>query len=238
MFSRYAAVVKNLRGILLFDADEKGVKGLLDSVVRRFKYRNVGVSPSMLDRRMDCFEEHLGGKPFVELAYPVKGLIKLTRLIESEFGVERIVAEGVVLASVHVSPILGVGKNVIDLLEPLEVDRVESRVELKPRDLKLHMRIADYSVLDLYQWSVEGARRLWHVRDPHELVRERRERIAGDKRRYWRLQRGDTSPSPFLLYVDPVQRVTSSKSFLKRLRRLPEEETAAGLAILTVVLLR
>ncbi|MEM2674681.1 MAG: hypothetical protein QXW77_03495, partial [Candidatus Hadarchaeales archaeon] len=98
----------------------------------------------------------------------------------SELGAEKTAAEVSVLASAYVSPILALGERGPKLLEPLGADRVESKIEPSLRDLKLHLRIADYSVLDLYQWSVENAKQLWR-KNPGDLVKERAERITRDK---------------------------------------------------------
>ena len=44
MFARYAAVVKNLRGIALFDLGEEGSWDSVEWLVRRFRYRDLGVT--------------------------------------------------------------------------------------------------------------------------------------------------------------------------------------------------
>jgi hypothetical protein len=234
VFSKYAAVVKNLRGVLLLGPDEEEAGKSLAWLVKRFKYRNVGVPPALAG--LKPFEEFEAG-PFVELTYPVKSLARLVNLLRSGLKIRKEVAEAAVLASAYVSPILALGEGAPKLLEPLSVDLVDSRVKLTPRDLKLHLRIADYSVLDLYRWSVENAELLWSGRN-QDLVKTRIEKIANDKKRYWRLRRGDREPFPFLLYIDPVQRIVKDRSLVKKLMRLPPHEASAGLAILTAVILR
>ncbi|MEM2289150.1 MAG: hypothetical protein QXK27_00935 [Candidatus Hadarchaeales archaeon] len=236
MFSKYAAVVKNLRGVVLLDVHEARIEEAVVWLTQRFRYRNLGVPPSLLMRGPEFFTKY-AGKPFVELAYPVKSLEKLANLVESELGAEKTAAEVSVLASAYVSPILALGERGPKLLEPLGADRVESKIEPSLRDLKLHLRIADYSVLDLYQWSVENAKQLWR-KNPGDLVKERAERITRDKKRYWRLQRGSRKPTDFLLYIDLVQKAAENSSFLKRLLTLPPQEVSAGLAIVTAVILR
>ena len=235
MFSRYAAIVKNLRGILLIEVGEKASEALVGWLVQRFRYRNIGIPPALFEHHKDFFEGYKG-KPFIELAYPVKTLHKLTKLVVKEFAVIEEAAEAVVLASTYVSPIIALGKGSFEKLEPLKVEEVESKVELQDRDWKLHFRIADYTVLDFYQWSLENARRLWEKDVDLELLKhERKERIKKDKRRYWRLQKGETS-FPFLLYLDLAQLAAEHANFLRKLKRLPPEEALAGMGIITAVI--
>jgi hypothetical protein len=44
LFARYAAVVKNLRGVALFDLGEEGSWDSVEWLVRRFRYRDLGVT--------------------------------------------------------------------------------------------------------------------------------------------------------------------------------------------------
>jgi hypothetical protein len=175
--------------------------------------------------------------PLLELAYPVKSLTRLVDLAETRLGIRKNMAEALVLASAYISPLLVLGKKASRSLESLSVDHVEARVKLTPRDLKLHLRIADYSVLDFYRWSVENAERLWIEKNPSDLVRERAEKITRDKKRYWRLS-GSEKPFPFLFYVDLVQKIVGDTGFLKNLLKLPPQEVSTGLAILSAVILR
>jgi hypothetical protein len=236
MFSKYAAVVKNLRGVLLLELGEENIEASLNWLVKRFKYRNVGVPPSLVAQGWNLFQKHLEKGPFLELVYPVKSLTSLADLVETGLGIGKNTAEALVLASAYVSPLLVLGEKSSRILGSLSVDRVDVRVRLTPRDLKLHLRIADYSVLDLYRWSVESAERLWTKKNLSGLAKERAERIARDKKRYWRL-RGSGKPLPFLFYVDLVQKIAKNTGLLKNLLKLPPQEASAGLAILTAVVM-
>ncbi|MCX8205256.1 MAG: hypothetical protein N3H31_06370, partial [Candidatus Nezhaarchaeota archaeon] len=96
MLSRYASLVKNLRGVVLLDLEEgeEGVRWLQD----RFKYRNLGVPPSILRSAEGFFRGRLGGRPFVELAYPSRVLVELVSVLSEGLKAELRVIEGVVLA--------------------------------------------------------------------------------------------------------------------------------------------
>ncbi|MEM3763504.1 MAG: hypothetical protein QW721_03740 [Desulfurococcaceae archaeon] len=62
-FSRYAAIVKNLRGVMLFNMDEEGVEASIHWLVKRFRYRNLGLhqlcwSSTKVDYPGICMETH------------------------------------------------------------------------------------------------------------------------------------------------------------------------------------
>ncbi|RLF09479.1 MAG: hypothetical protein DRJ98_08065 [Thermoprotei archaeon] len=234
MFSRYASLVKNLRGVVLVDPDEaeERVKWLQD----RFKYRNLGVPPSTLKKAEGFFKGKMEGKPFVELVYPTKEVEGLKELCTEEFEVEEDVIEGLILASAYVSPILAIGKNVQEQLMKLALGTVTSKVDLDLKGWKLHLRIADYTVLDLYRWSTEHAENLWRPElNVTEFLEERRKKISRDKSRYWRLARGTNEEWRFLYYIDMAsslaEKVSREAELKKRLMRLNPHEASSGLAI-------
>jgi hypothetical protein len=199
VFSRYAALVKNMRGVVLFSpADD--VSEDLKWLVERFRYRVLGVPQSLVERVPGL------KKPLVPLAYPSKGVEDFVKFVASSAGLEREVAEAVCLASCYVSPLLALGPGAQKSLRGLAVGEVSSKVEMGVRDWKLHLRIADYSVLDLYEWSTTQAQRLWQKDvDVEELISERVAAVKRDQKRYWRLQRGELEPRTFLVYLDLVQ---------------------------------
>lgn len=227
MLSRYASIVKNLRGVVLLDAEEseEGLRWLQD----RFKYRNLGVPPSMLREGKGFFEGKLGGRPFVELAYPSGVLAELARVLAEALEAEFRVIEGVVLASAYVSPVLVIGRRAVEGVAKLAVDVVESRADMDLRLWRLHLRIADYTVLDLYRWSTEHVEALLEGRvGLQEFRREREARIRRDKARYWRLTKAEGAPWKFLFYIDLASRL--DEPLLERVRGLGAE-ASAGLGI-------
>ena len=232
--SRYAALVKNLRGVVVFiPGDDIGEH--VEWLVRRFRYRNVGVPPALVEH-LDS--KLLSGKPFVQLSYPAENLISFAQRIAAVEDVEPLIVEAAVLASIYVSPLLALGGSVAECLERLAVDSVESKVLLDDRGWRLHLRIADYTVLDFYQWSSGHAEALWnpHV-DVKSFAEERAERIAKDKKRYWRLQRGEESPWKFMHYIDLAQRASRKLELLEIVRSFNREIVSAALAIEAAVLI-
>ncbi|RLE50240.1 MAG: hypothetical protein DRJ31_02130 [Candidatus Methanomethylicota archaeon] len=228
MFSRYAALVKNLRGVVLISPGED-VEDLVNWLVNRFKYRNLGVTPTILSRASGYFEKRLGGKPFVQVVYPIKPIQELVNVIVDSLNVDMEAAEAVVLASSYVSPIIALGREAEKMLKPLTIEDVKSKVKLDNPGWRLHLRIADYTVLDLYSWSVDHALNMWKEFSSRSFVEERMKRIKADKKRYWRLEKGDLEPWTFLYYVDLAQLI-ALKDLFNRVAKLGED-VAAGLAI-------
>ncbi|MEM2865651.1 MAG: hypothetical protein QW098_00705 [Candidatus Hadarchaeales archaeon] len=124
MLAKYAVTVKNLRGVLLFSNSEKALERIR-WLTERFKYRNLGVIPS-LSGKMEM------KKPFVELVYPDGELIKLTKLLGRRLGEG--VAEVVVLSSTYVSPLFVLDGDSVESLRPLEVGSVRVSRKLTDRE--------------------------------------------------------------------------------------------------------
>jgi hypothetical protein len=227
MFPEYAALVKNLRGVVYFDPQEE-VGEHLSWLTNRFRYRILGVTPFLLDLKPE-FKD----KPFVRLVYPLEALEKLARLAADTLGIARGVCEAVVLASSYVCPILALGRGAVEELEKLSVARVESKLDLDNKGWKLHLRIADYTVLDLYQWSTKHASLLWKSREGAGFVEARKKRIEKDKKRYWRLASGDSRPWTFMHYLDLAGQLARSGAELRSL----DESARAGLAIEAAVVI-
>lgn len=102
-FARYAALVENLRGVVLADLSDEGVWSSIKWLIKRFKYRNLGLVPSIIGRFSDRLSKHLSGNPFVELAPPVEYVNSLVDPLSavSDLGTE--VSELLVYSSVYIS---------------------------------------------------------------------------------------------------------------------------------------
>lgn len=135
-FYRYAAIVKNLRGVLYLK-DKEGLK----RIASRFRYRCLGVPPYL---SRDVPEK----SNLVPLAFPSNDIIKVKDLFSKVLD-ERI-SETMCLASAYLSSII---TDCIHEFKDLLIVEVKSSKELTDKDWKLHARIADYTVLDLYCWS-------------------------------------------------------------------------------------
>jgi len=228
-FARYAALVKNLRGVVLADLSEEGVEEHVGWLTRRFRYRNLGLVPWVVERYRGRLEGRLGGRPFRELYAPVGAVVRVAELLEGSLGLSRGVAELLAFASAYISPGILLGRRFLGELERLAVDRVLACKGMDLRSWKLHLRIADYSALDFYEGSVEEALAVIEGRlDPQAAVRARRERVGRDKRRFWRISCGEGEP--LLLYVDNLE-LALRGGFLRAL----EPDACPALAIVPVV---
>jgi hypothetical protein len=227
-FAKYAAVVKNLRGVVLLNPREEGALRGLEWLVKRFKYRNLGVPPSLVDSAGSLLTKYLGGKPLRELALPVAALKPLPERLAGSLRLPLEVAELLVYASSYISPALLIGRSYLEHLTSLAAGVVKVCKEMDTQSWKLHLRIADYSVLDFYEQCVDEALSVIEGAEPLPLLEARSERVRRDARRYWRV--ACDSGEVFLVYVDNL-----SLAFQAGLHRGVERDAAAALSIVPVV---
>ena len=239
MFARYAAIVKNLRGVLVADLDSDYSWRVVEWLVRKFRYRDLGLPPGVVSRHRDRISRYLGGNPFHELVYPVAGLERVAGILGEVLGWPEELAEGLTLASVYISPLMVSGSSYTELLETVSVGEVTVCRPIDDRQAKLHLRIADYSILDSYQQSVdEAVNFIKHLNEgsleaADRIIEARRGKAAKDRRRYWRIL-CDTG-STFLLYVDPL---VALRKLAKEGPKLGlSEDHAAALALVPAIVL-
>jgi hypothetical protein len=228
-FAKYAALVKNLRGVVLFDPSEPGVESSLGWLVKRFRYRNLGVTQALLGKHRERLAEHLGGRPFRELVLPVPSLEKVPGLLAGALGVPAELAELLVYASTYISPALLIGERYLEDTARIAVGSVRVCREMDAGSWKLHLRIADYTALDFYEKCVDEAFSILGGADPQPVLKSRVERVKRDMKRYWRI--ACPEGRPFLSYVDNLKLAVEA-GVHKRL----ELEAAAALSIVPVVL--
>jgi hypothetical protein len=202
-----AWIIENLRGVVYLN---KVNKEKLRTIARRFRYRNIGILPSM------AVEEE---KPFIKLVYPSKAVEKF------KFNPA---VEAIALASCYVSPIITFQQDYEDL-RPFAIDEVYTNKELDEKDLKLHFRIADYSVIDFYKWAVDSFCLSMEKGKIREHLEERRKRVEKDKRRYWRIS--SKEGKTFIAYLDLAQ------FLVEELDKERLEELISTFGIVTAVIL-
>lgn len=221
-----------MRGVVVFDPAED-VSQDLKWLVNRFKYRILGISPSLAEKLTKI------AKPLVPLAYPHREIVDFVDFTSKALSLGHDVAEAVCLASCYVSPLLTLGFRAQSFMKRIAINEVVSKVEIGLRDWKLHLRIADYSVLDLYEWSTTQAQKLW-LEDVsvEELISERFTAIRKDEKRYWRLHRGSLEPRTFIVYLDLIQSLYKRGVDLKVLTKYDKDVASACLAINVSVFIR
>ena len=237
-FHIYAAVVKNLRGVIYSSLEPGDFQEKLSWLRKRFRYRNLGLTPSILER-YGLRASGKRGSTLIELVEPVEGLGELIDAYSDLTGLRRDALEAYCYASVYVSPVLILGQGSAADFGPLVADQVLVARELTDRDYKLHMRIADYTVLDFYLWATSGAQEALEAlssgRSAEAILAERRERIRADKRRYWRIIADEGRP--LVLYLDllPLLAEGASPDELSALLREHGPLMPATLAIVSAV---
>ena len=231
MFSMYAAIVKNLRGVIAFEVnDREFIKGI-EWLSKRFKYRNIGIGPRLAKKAGKSVEGFIG-KPLRVLTYPVKDIEALIELLIDRANMDPILIEALVLSSTYVSPLMIISEKYVELIDKIAVHKVKVRGSLDISSWKLHMRIADYSILDSYEeLVVESMKVIEGKVDVGSILKLRHERILRDEKRYWRFKDLEGNEWTFLYYVDNLR-------LLIRLGLSPKElslNQAAGLAIVPVI---
>ncbi|OWJ53803.1 hypothetical protein Pdsh_10210 [Pyrodictium delaneyi] len=198
----YVYLVKNLRGVYagLEDDDHELYVSWL---ARRFRYRDLGVAPSLVEAAMDVFERFLGGKPFHVLGYPTERLAAAARRATealADADVPRVLVESLLLSLVYASPLLVTGNAYRVLEEAGLVIHVVRGPALGLQDARLHMRIAGYSALDFLVPTAEAVIERIQAGSLGELYSERRGLTEKDAKRYWRIAgKGD---KPVIAYLD------------------------------------
>jgi DNA-binding protein Fis len=233
MLSRYAALVKNLRGVVLAEVESPEVEAALQWLLKRFKYRDLGLPPSMAElRKRKAFRR------LMELFHPAEELKRLAEAFAVELSAPLKAAEALVIASAYVSPVMAVGSWAAEALSRLAVEKIESKVKLDGKGWKLHFRIVDYTVLDAYEKSVAEAEGLWKPKLNLEAFKRKRiERIRRDVKRYWRLMEGEEEAKPLILYFDLALLAAENPKLLQHIKNLRSKEAAAGLALEVAILI-
>ncbi len=243
MFARYAAIVKNLRGVVVFNLDESGVWDSIVWLVQRFRYRNLGLTPTLVQRYRAILRDYLNGNPFRELVYPIEGLRGLDNILKQLLDVPLEVAEGLMFASIYISPLILVGKTYQAGIE----DNANTTIRVckdKKMDLKqwkLHLRIADYTIVDFYEKNIEENLEVLeavikgnvNTSKIREIIEKRLERVKRDTKRYWRIK--CSNGTPFLYYVDPLIKIIDAIASGRLDPYILKIDYAAGLSIIPVI---
>ncbi len=193
--------MKNLRGVLAALPGEE-LEPLVSWLSRRFRYRDLGLPPSLYNAEPGVFSGRLEGRPFHLLEYPTmrveEAASRAVKVLEGT-GLDRSVAEALLLASSYASPVIA-SPGAASQLEKLSILVVKGPV-LDAQQARLHLRIVDYTVLDAYIEGVEEVDRCARTGCNPGSVREARRAWAErDSKRYWRIAgKGD---KPVIIYVE------------------------------------
>ncbi len=208
MLYRYAFLVKNLRGVIAaIEGDDLGE--WVAWLSRRFRYRDLGVPPCLVEKHSRVFEGRLGGNPFHRLEYPTVRVGEAAGEIASWLarvtGIDECTAHSILLASAYASPVIALPAAAESLASSSLAVHVVRGSRMGAKDARLHLRIVDYTVLDAYVESVEEAIRAIGAGDPGSLRSARSERARRDEKRYWRVAgKGSETIIVYLDHVSPL----------------------------------
>jgi len=205
LFAKYAAIVKNLRGVVLVDLDDENSRSRVKWLIRKFRHRDLGLPPCIVERYKDKLSSYLNGNPFRELVYPIPLLYNLVHVFEAK-GFSRELVEALILSSTYISPLLVLTAKYLNDIDHMCIEKVKTCKELDDSSWKLHLRIADYTILDMYEKCIEENIKVLNllksniVEEVNNVLEERITRVKKDKKRYWRI--ACDSGMTFLYYVD------------------------------------
>ena len=238
LFAKYAAIVKNLRGVVLVDLVDEGSWSRVKWLIRKFRYRDLGLPPCIVERYRNKLSSYLNGNPFRELVYPIPVLYNLVHVFEAK-GFSRELVEALILSSTYISPLLVLTAKYLDDIDNICIEKVKTCKELNDSNWKLHLRIADYTILDIYEKCIEENIRVLNllksnnVEEINNVLEERITRVKKDKKRYWRIT--CDSGKTFLYYVDLLRIfINAIREERVNIRGLVEDY-AAALSIVPVV---
>jgi len=229
--SNYLAHVKNLRGVIYGSGSTKSVINRVKWLKQRFRYRNLAVPTQLIKNYPEV--QPLIKEPLLRFTYPLPEVFSVAEVLAELTG-DYGLAESVVLASSLISPVIAVGDDVVGRLRRLYIGEVLTGKELSVQDYKLHMRIADYSVLDMYIEMVTLSEEV--LKDPGKLsdvIKVREERVREDIKRYWRISGGEGRP--VVMYLDPLK--VLGVEGIRRLKSLGDlERVSIALSLVTAVI--
>jgi hypothetical protein len=177
----YVVLLKNIRGVLLFDPNKEPDLDKIKWLKKTHRYRNIGVPEGLWG--FDIISE----KPFVKLTFPSN---KLKRFLEEiEEGIPQYLLEGLALSSCYASPLLILDKELFNHLMPVMVWSLRAQ-DIDRKEILRHIRISQYSQIDFFS----SARDAYDVLKEEcskieDLCRKRKELATLDgKKRFWRIK--------------------------------------------------
>jgi len=217
-FIRFVATLKTVRGVII--TKTRPSEDVLKWLRRSIRWRPIGCSAGMI---ATLKKYGFSSKLIQEIAYPFETFAGVSEMLEEE-GLSREVAEALVLSSAYIVPIILLDDDTFRELEKKQfvVCKVKTQKKMRDKDIKLHMRIAEYSVKDYHFEVIERAEKAVLSGELSKELKWRKKLCVKDSKRYWRIKqdRGET----VLAYVDPLKllknRVDNLADLVKKDRRV------------------
>jgi len=207
----YISLIKTIRGVLSLISKPKDyvLKWLRRSI--RWRPIGAGLSTIRLLKQYGFSSKTIKPQPF-----PCSELKEITNLI-SAHGLDKVIAEAIVLASTYIVPVIILDEAVLDKLRKTNSVTYEilSQKELKDKDIKLHMRISEYSIKDYHIDVISRIERAIEENKLEEELKWREKLCIKDSKRYWRIKqnRGKT----LIVYIDILRALKDEYASLSKI---------------------
>ena len=195
----YISLLKNIRGVLMVARKPKDAA--IKWLKRYIRWRPIGAVEGVVS----LLRKHgFGSKLLKELVSPFESIDKFVGIIEEQ-NIDRLTAETIVASSIYIAPIVILDDEAARELQNrgLITHEIKTSKSLSERDIKLHMRIAEYSMKDYHFEVIEKTGELIVSGDIKGLISYRREICEKDAKRYWRIcqKKGET----IIMYIDVLK---------------------------------
>lgn len=206
MFARYAATVKNLRGVILFENPSSNTIEIINWISKRFKYRDIGIPYDLYSEMPKEIR-----RKFIELYYPSKELEITEKILTKIYDFDIKLSRSLVLSSIYIAPLFNISYSYENDISKISICNVYVKDSLDEKSWKLHFRISDYSILDFYKQAVDESMDIIKLLNRGSLndeyvkrvITEREKRIYKDINRYWRVK--SEKGIKFLSYIDNLK---------------------------------
>lgn len=225
----WASHFKNVRCVLLFDPSIPPEDEFLAWLVKKHRWREAGVPPSLLKAK-----DRLSSRPFVGLSYPSEVLRRLTEALGDDHPLW--LTEALVLALCYAAPLLCPSPSFHKRLSPFLQWTLHTEPPPEGEVIR-HLRIAGYVPVDFFPLAKEAYEvlRRGDRLEMESLAKERTSRAAEDgRRRFWRLKEAPDAPA-LLSYLDLFPLLKERREVLKDL--LQHEEVGLVLALTVIFFL-
>jgi len=226
--AEYLFLAKNVRGCLLIDPDAPPQSHVLQWLVRKHRYRCIGLPPAL---STGPIRRKLKARCYRPLQPPNPTIAALLEHVQAAGTVPTAAAQAVILASAY-GCVLFLTEATLKQLRPAMACRLPCEQWPDQADLLRHLRIADYAVLDTIDaFAVEAARRLGEGLSRTALIRDRAHAAEQDMfKRFWRLK-PETGRELLGGYFDPLKLWQRATRPLQELLRNSADQLAPALGL-------
>ncbi len=195
-FIQYISLLKVIRGII--SVQNKPTDNVFRWLRRSIRWRPVGCCSQMIKQLKKYGFSSKLIKPVVLPFESMKSLVKLL----AKAGLEPSLALSVVLSSSYIVPMIILDDQVLGNLRDANLVSYDvlSNKKLGDRDIKTHLRIAEYSTKDYHFEVIQRAERAIENNQLEDEIKWRRKLCQKDAKRYWRIKQN--RGKVMIVYID------------------------------------